>query len=351
MQTVGYDGSQRPPATGLGCDERGTVPGPVVAGESGSHTARGHAPHRPRRALRAAIPGGEEPRGVPPSIAAVEPHGGGTATHELEIEVESSAEDVAEQPAVPVDLIEERIGLERHGRTCREEAPELAAGGPREALAGAGLRRVDLEETHVDAVLEDDRVAVDHARDTRVRRGARRGADGGPGHGGDGQQRGDRDETGCASTHLPPGSSSIPAVSLTSGDVGDRARRTDARFTRRAGPRALRRLRPPSGARIGGNHGRRDRESQRGDSERMDFTSRLADRAWAPAPLTPHLRGRSAAKGSVMARWRSRKRKTSAGRPPARPDGRRSPVGSITARRSSTRRRFVADTSWPSAAT
>ena len=47
----------------------------------------------------------------------------------------------------------------------------------------------------------------------------------------------------------------------------------------------------------------------------MDFTSRLADRAWAPAPLTPHLRGRSAAKGSVMARWRSRKRKTSAGRP------------------------------------
>ena len=62
-------------------------------------------------------------------------------------------------------------------------------------------------------------------------------------------------------------------------------------------------------------------------------------------------RGLSAANGSVISSLRSRKRKTSAGRPPARPEGRRSPVGSITSRRSSTRRRFVAETSWPSAAT
>ncbi len=63
-----------------------------------------------------------------------------------------------------------------------------------------------------------------------------------------------------------------------------------------------------------------------------------------------HPGGRSAAKGSVIASVCSRKRNTSAGRPPDRPGARRPPVGRSTPRRSSTRFRFVADTACPSAA-
>lgn len=55
--------------------------------------------------------------------------------------------------------------------------------------------------------------------------------------------------------------------------------------------------------------------------------------------------GRNAANGSVTVSVVSRKRNTSAGRPPARPDGRRAPVGTSAPRRSRTRLRFVADTS------
>ena len=62
------------------------------------------------------------------------------------------------------------------------------------------------------------------------------------------------------------------------------------------------------------------------------------------------LGGRSTANSSVTSSRGERKRKTAAGRPPPRPGVRRSPVASMTPRRSRTRWRFVADTSCPSAA-
>src|SRR5439155_9871862 len=64
-----------------------------------------------------------------------------------------------------------------------------------------------------------------------------------------------------------------------------------------------------------------------------------------------HAGGRSTANWSVIAISREEKRKSAAGRPPVRPDSRCPPVGSSTPRRTSTRCRFVAETSCPSAAT
>ena len=60
--------------------------------------------------------------------------------------------------------------------------------------------------------------------------------------------------------------------------------------------------------------------------------------------------GRNTANWSVTSSVRLRKRNTAAGRPPARPGTRWSPVVSSRRRRTSTRWRFVADTSWPRAA-
>ena len=57
--------------------------------------------------------------------------------------------------------------------------------------------------------------------------------------------------------------------------------------------------------------------------------------------------GRSTANWSVIASSRRRNRKSAAGRPPLRPGSRRPPVASSTSRRSSTRWRFVAESSCP----
>ena len=55
--------------------------------------------------------------------------------------------------------------------------------------------------------------------------------------------------------------------------------------------------------------------------------------------------GRSAANGSVISSACSENANSSAGRPPARPGSRRPPVGTSAPRRTSTRLRFVAETS------
>ena len=126
---------------------------------------------------------------------------------------------------------------------------------------------------------------------------------------------------------------------LLAGARGRPRRRRGAAARRRAGLPRPGRPRRPARARRRPRRGRR----HGGLLRRRRGARRRARRA--------QRRGLSAANGSVISSVRSRKRKTSAGRPPARPDGRRSPVGTITSRRSSTRRRFVAETSWPSAAT
>ena len=126
----------------------------------------------------------------------------------------------------------------------------------------------------------------------------------------------------------PQGHASVETTDAVIENRGFHASRADGDALRRA---------PLLGLRVPAARAGRGRDRWGGPRPRAVHPDGEADRAWAPEPLTPHLRGRSAAKGSVIARWRSRKRKTSAGRPPARPDGRRSPVGSITARRSSTR--------------
>jgi hypothetical protein len=96
----------------------------------------------------------------------VEPDGRGAGADELEIQVRRAAEDVAEQPAVAVDLVEPRVGLDPDGGARRDppsqERPRLRA----VALALLDLGRIDLDEADVLAVRQHDRVAVDHVRDS-----------------------------------------------------------------------------------------------------------------------------------------------------------------------------------------
>ena len=159
--------------TGPGARRRVRVP----------HRLRAGAPETAVRAPRGGCRG-EQPHRVAPAVAVVEPDGGGAATDELDVEVASVADDVAQEAPVAVDLVETRIGLEGDHGARGEECAELTAGGTREALARADLGRVDLHEPHMGAVCEDDRVAVDHARDPCRRREACGGASCGVRHGG-----------------------------------------------------------------------------------------------------------------------------------------------------------------------
>jgi hypothetical protein len=112
--------------------------------------------------------GCEQLRRIASASAVVEPHGRGAAAYQLEVEVPPVAEDVAEEATIAVDLVEAGVGDERDGRAFGEHRPELASGRAGEALAAPDLGRVDLDEPHVEAVPEDDRVAVDHAGDVRA---------------------------------------------------------------------------------------------------------------------------------------------------------------------------------------
>jgi diguanylate cyclase (GGDEF)-like protein len=67
-------------------------------------------------------------------------------------------------------------------------------------------------------------------------------------------------------------------------------------------------------------------------------------------PASVRLGGLSTANGSVTSSLGVRNRNSAGGRPPVRPGSRRPPVGSRTPRRTRTLWRFVAETSWPSAA-
>ena len=88
---------------------------------------------------------------------------------------------------------------------------------------------------------------------------------------------------------------------------------------------------------------RAQREQRQGLGHVAHGTAARRARRWPPG-------GRSTANGSVTRSVRSANRNSAAGRPPAGPGARRSPVGSSTPRRVSTRCRLVADTWWPSAA-
>ena len=71
---------------------------------------------------------------------------------ELEVDVLAVAVDVPQQPAVAVDTVEARIDLENDARADGHQAQQRRPRRPREALAGAQLRRVDLQQPHASAV-------------------------------------------------------------------------------------------------------------------------------------------------------------------------------------------------------
>jgi hypothetical protein len=121
--------------------------------------------------------GREEGRRVTPALVVVEPDGGGAVAYEREVQIASRSVDIAEQPAVAVDLVERRVGLERDDGARRQHAAKVSSRGARIALRRPGLGRVDLEKAHPRAACEHDRVAVDDALDARDRgRGASGGA-------------------------------------------------------------------------------------------------------------------------------------------------------------------------------
>jgi hypothetical protein len=108
--------------------------------------------------------GSEEPRGVPASSTAKEVRSGGSATDELEIDIDSTAPGVPEQASVVVDAVEGGIGIEDDYAGDGRELQQCGTGRSPEALASQ-LRRVDLDGANPPAVTERERVPVHDGRD------------------------------------------------------------------------------------------------------------------------------------------------------------------------------------------
>ena len=126
------------------------------------------------RAVRAGL---EERVRVATAVVPVEPDRGGALPDELEVEVRRASEEVAKEAAVAVDVVESRIAARRAPSSRAEQPAQQSARLSAVALAALHLGRVDLDESHVLAVRQHDRVTVDHVLDAdeRPRCGRRRG--------------------------------------------------------------------------------------------------------------------------------------------------------------------------------
>ena len=91
----------------------------------------------------------EEGARIAAAVVVVEPDRRRALADELEVEVGRPAEEVAEETAVAVDLVEARVGLDADGRARRDQPPQQRAGLGAVALASPQLRRVDLDEPDV----------------------------------------------------------------------------------------------------------------------------------------------------------------------------------------------------------
>ncbi len=97
----------------------------------------------------------------------------GALADELHVDVLAADEDVPEQPAVRVAVVQLRIGGERDVRPFRGERDERTESGPAVAV-GLELRCVDLDEPDLRAARERQRVAVVDPLDDGRRAGRRR---------------------------------------------------------------------------------------------------------------------------------------------------------------------------------
>ena len=141
----------------------------------------------------------EERAGVPSAIAVEEVRLRGALGDELEPDVPAARDDVAEEPAVAVDVVEGRVVLEDNGRARRDEPEERPPRGQAVAV-GLELRSIDLDDPDAPIVGRAQRVSVVDVGHGRVRvardlvgGGRRRRPARGRGHGHDrGEESGDR---------------------------------------------------------------------------------------------------------------------------------------------------------------